>query len=343
MMSFKKEKIHSILNEYSKLVEPVVKELLSSYVDKEHQEIVRYQILTGGKRLRPVLVIITCQLLGGKIKDAILPAAGLEILHNYSLIVDDIIDHSSLRRGKPTTWFKFGRSMAECAGIDYAAAAFQAANFSKEPIKISELFAKTMKAVVDGEILDILFEQQGREEEPYVVENRYNNITERDYFQMVNKKTASLFQTCCEVGGICAGAKEKELEALRNYGFNLGIGFQISDDILDIFGKEEKFGKKIGQDIKERKLGNIVIFYTLKELSQSGRNELFAILRKNKIKDNDIKKGIKIIKGTKAREKVLNLGKKYIQKAKENLKFLPQNQWHNILEEIANFVIKRER
>jgi len=199
------------------------------------------------------------------------------------------------------------------------------------------------ETIVEGEILDILFEQSGRTDEKFVVKNRYKKITQKDYFSMAGKKTAALLQTCCEVGGICAGAKKKELEALKNYGFNLGIAFQISDDVLDIFGQQEKFGKKIGNDIKERKLGNIVIFYALKELSESDKKRVLSILRKTRIKNGDIREAIKIIKKTKAKEKALKLGRKLIAKAKRNLNSLPKNKWNRVLEDIADFTIERER
>jgi len=286
---------------------------------------------------------MVCQLLGGKIKDVLYPAAGLEILHNYSLIVDDIIDNSILRRGKPTAWAKFGKSIAQCIGIDYPAAAFQAANRSKEPIKISELFARTMKTIVDGEILDILFEQQGREDESYVVKNRYQNITEKDYFEMVNKKTAALFQTCCEAGGICAGAKEKELKVLRNYGFNLGIAFQITDDILDIFGEKGSTTKKIGRDIRERKEGNIIIHFALKKLSKRKKQRILRIMRKKEIKNKDIKEAVKLINQTRSRQKAYQFGQKFVEKAKKNLNSLSKNKWNDILREIAGFAIEREK
>ncbi len=345
LMSLRKEKqgleLKSILNKYSKLVEPVIEKILNSYVDKKHQKIVRYQILTGGKRLRPALAIICCQLLGGKVKDVLPAAAGLEILHNYSLIIDDMINNSNLRREKPTCWFKFGRSIAECVAVDYSAAVFQAANRSKYPVEISEIFAKTTKTIVDGEILDILFEQSERENEKYVIENRYNEITEKDYLGMVSKKTTALIEACCEIGAIVAGAKESERRALKNYDFNLGIAFQIKDDILDIFGKEKEFGKKIGKDIEERKLGNIVIFYTLKELSRKEKEKFLAILRKSKIKNKDIKEGLKLINKTKSKEKSFLLGERYIKEAKESLKNLPQNKWNKLLAEIANFVLER--
>lgn len=332
-----------IFKKVTKIIDPKIKEILALSIDKKTQKLVNYQIEVGGKRLRPTLTILSCLTCGGKINDVLYPAAGLEILHNYSLIVDDIIDNSTLRRGKLTSWAKFGRSIAECIGIDYAAAAFQASNRSKKAIEISEIFSQTIKTVVEGEILDILFEQSGREYEKYVVENRYRKISQKDYLKMVSRKTAALFQTCSEVGGISAGAKKRELEALKNYGFNLGIAFQIKDDILDIFGEKKKFGKKIGKDIEERKLGNIVIFQALKELPQSKRKKVLAALRKKEIKDKDIKETIKIIKKTKAREKAFLLGEKYIQRAKENLKILPKNKWNEVLSDIADFVIERDK
>ena len=333
MLFSKKSKIDKILTKLMKPVESVIEKLLISYIDENHQELVKYQIKTGGKRLRPALVIISCRMLGGKLEDTLYPAAGLEILHNYTLIVDDIIDNSNLRRGKPTVWAKFGKSIAECIGMDYSVAIFQAVNRSKKPIKLSELFAKTMKAIVDGQILDILFERWGREEEDYIVKNRY--------FKMVSKKTAFLFQTCCQTGGICAGAKEKELQALRNYGFNLGLAFQIQDDILDIFGEEKKFGKKIGKDIMERKGGNIVILLALKKLNLAEKKKLLGILRKKKIDQKDIKKAVNLIKKTKSQQKVILLGEKCVERAKKALGQLPKNKWNDILKEVVDFVMER--
>jgi len=322
------------LEKTTKDVNPVIKEILDSYLGSRTKDTVYYQIDAGGKRLRPALAIASCFLLGGKIKNVIYPAAGLEILHNNTLIVDDIIDHSLIRRNKPTTWANFGKSIAECLSFAYSVSFIQAALKSKEPLRISEIFIKTMKAIVEGEILDILFEQSGRKEESYVVKNRYLRITEKDYFKMVIKKTATLFQSCCEVGGICAQAKEKEIKALKNYGLNLGIAFQIKDDILDILS---------GDDVKERKLGNIVILFTLKELSLKDKNKILRIMRKEEIKDSDIKEALQLIKKTNSYEKAYQLGEKYIKRAKENLKILPQNKWNNILSEMADFVIERKK
>jgi geranylgeranyl diphosphate synthase type I len=133
-MTKKEENVGSFLAQTAKIVDPIIRKLLGLYIDKKYQDIIEYQINTGGKRIRPALFIASAKLFGGKTRDILYPAAGLEILHNYSLIIDDIIDNSVLRRGKPTAWAKFGRSIAQCIGIDWGAAIFQAANRSSYPV-----------------------------------------------------------------------------------------------------------------------------------------------------------------------------------------------------------------
>ena len=338
-----KDSLQAFFEKTARIVDPKIKEVLGLSVDKKTQELLNYQIEAGGKRLRPILAALSCLVCGGKLRDVLYPAAGLEILHTCTLIYDDIIDHSNFRRGKPTNWFKFGKSIAECVGMDYSAASFYAAGQSKKPAETSRLFAAVMKTIVEGEILDILFEQSGREDEKYVLKNRYKTLHLRDYLNMVSKKTASLFQACCEIGAISASATTTQKKALKNYGFHLGVGFQIKDDILDIFGKEKKFGKKIGHDIKERKLGNIVIFFALQELSITKRRKLLTILRKKQIKEKDIQEAIELIKETGAKEKSLSLGGKYVKKAKLQLKSLPPNKWNGLLDELADFIMARNK
>jgi geranylgeranyl diphosphate synthase type I len=337
------EKIDSTLNRYSKIIESAIAEVLCADVIEKHREIVKYQIFTGGKRLRPALVFLACQLMGGKEKEAIYPAAGLEILHNYSLIVDDIIDNSELRRGKLTAWRKFGKSIASCLAIDYAAGIFEAASKSSEPVKMAGLFSKTLKTIVDGEILDILLERAGRNDEPYITKNRFENITEKDFFEMIGKKTAALFAACCQAGGILAGAKEKDIKALGEYGFNMGLAFQIQDDILDIFGDEKSFGKKIGKDIAERKGGNVIIMLARKEMKKKEREKIMTIMKKPNLKESDIAEIMKYLTKTNSLKVARELEQKFINKAKESLTFLPKNKWSKILEEIINFILTRKK
>jgi len=336
------ENLEKKIKEMIKPIKPVARKFLNSYINQDFQEVADYQISTGGKRIRPALAIISCKMLGGKLKDVLYAAAGLEILHNYTLIIDDIIDNSKLRRGMLTTWKKFGCSITNCAVVNYSAAIFQSVNQLKVSEKISEIFIKTMKTITEGEILDILFEQNRRENEPYIKKNHYQKITEKDYFKMVSKKTAILFQSCCEIGGICTGAKQRQIKFLKSYGFNFGIAFQIQDDILDIFG-DKKFGKEIGGDIIGRKRANIVIFNALKELSKKNQKKLQAILKKKKILKSDIREGLKLIKKTKSLENSQRIGQRFINEAKRQLDFLPQNEYREMLFYLADFVVKRKK
>ena len=336
--------IVSFFKKVPRLVDPKIKEILSLSVDEKRRGLVNYQIKTGGKRIRPVLTLASCLACGGKTKDVLYAAAGLEILHNCTLIFDDIIDRGSLRRDKQTLWFRFGESVAQCVGLNYTAAVFQAANRSNHPREISEILARAMKTIMEGEVMDILFEQSGRDNEKYVVRNRYKRISKKDYLQMISKKTASLIEACCEAGALSAGASKKKTKALKEYGFNLGMAFQIRDDILDIFGKEKEFGKKIGKDIEEKKLGNIVILCALQELNGSKEQKSFlAILRKKRVRQQDISKALKIINKTKAKERALSLEKRYVNTAQKSLKNLPRGEWNDLLHQIADFLIERNK
>ena len=323
-------------------VDPIIKILLELYIDKKFYELIDYQAFTGGKRLRPALTIASGKLLGAKMKDAVYPAAGLEVLHNSTLIVDDIIDHSELRRDKPTLWSKYGKSMAECLGLDYLAVSFEGANRAKKPRETTELFANTLKVIMEGEMMDVLFEQEGREDEDYVVKHRKKKIDKKDYYNMVAKKTAILFQSCCETGAINADASKKEINLLKEYGYSFGMAFQIRDDILDIFGDKE-LGKKIGGDIRERKLGNIILLLAMKELSKKDSQKILTIFKKKSITKNNVQEVIDLIKKTNSHKQADCLAQEFAEKAKESLKKLPQNKWSKLLEDLVNFSAYRNK
>lgn len=331
-----------VYSQITKIVEPAIAKILLSSTHKKYHNVVKYQISAGGKRLRPILAILICKMMGGREKDVLCPAAALEILHNYTLIIDDILDHGKLRRNKPTVWKKFGKSMAELIAIDYVASVFDIPDEQKNKNEITRILAKTLKAVTDGQIFDILFEQSGRDDESYVTKNRYSQISLKDYFEMVRKKTASLFTACAEVGGLCAGASAGKTKSLKKFGLNLGIAFQIQDDILDIFGEEKKFGKKIGKDIIERKLGNIVILLAMAEFNLRGKEKFLSILRKKRIKNGDVARGITLLKKTNALTKAQKLETSFIKKAKRVLAGLPRNKWNETLGELVDFLSTRK-
>jgi geranylgeranyl pyrophosphate synthase len=159
---------------------------------------------------------------------------------------------------------------------------------------------------------------------------------------MIGKKTASLFSSACGLGGIGANASRREIAALKKYGWNLGIAFQIADDILDLYGKQQ-FGKPLGQDIRERKLGNILVLFALGELSLKERKTVKEIFRKDSIKESDVKRVIAYIKKTGAKERALSFAQSYVRKAKKSLNPLHAGRYRNALGEFAEFALKREK
>ncbi len=324
-------------------IDPLMEDLLRDYSGRRFWKAIKHQIGTGGKRLRPVFLFISCNLLGGKEKDADYAAAAMELMHNYTLIVDDIIDHSDVRRGKPTVWKSYGKSIAQCIGVHYSAAVFEGASRSPNPLVVLNIMSNAMKEVVEGEIIDILQERVGKEEEPFVKEKRYKKVDLKDYLDMISRKTAIMFEASCKIGGICAGGSKKEVELLGEYGHNIGISFQISDDILDIFGEEKEFGKKIGKDIEERKGGNIMVLFALSMLEPKKKKELEKILEKSIIKEADLKRAVLLIRESGAEEKAHAFGEEYVKKAKETLHLLPDNKWRSMIDNLSEYIISRRK
>ena len=329
--------VSKYLEDLNRLVQPKMIELLIDGTREDNRDAICYQILSGGKRLRPALTLISCKMLGGNYAEALYPAAALEILHNCTLIIDDIIDHSSVRRNKPTTWKQFGSSIASCISMTYAASIFQGGVRTENCRFVIEKIAQTLKCVADGEMLDILFECEGRADEAFVASNRYSQINMDDYVKMIGMKTATLFRASCEIGGLCANGKKEHISALSDYGYHIGMAFQIRDDILDIFGDERTFGKIIGKDILERKMGNIVIIFALQELGT--RNALTAALHKEGDHEKDeILAAIDAINETTAKHRASILCDEFIDLCNSNLDLLPQNKELRRLRETAVLV-----
>ena len=214
---------------------------------------------------------------------------------------------------------------------------------SKHHLALSRLYSQTLKVVVEGEIKDILFERSGREDEPYAVTNRYSDITKDDYFLMISQKTASLIEACCRAGAIIAEASDKQIAKVADYGRNIGLAFQIQDDILDVFADEQEFGKKIGKDLIEKKQGNLVILSALEELSPQDKKTVLDILNSPmEATENQVTDIIKLINTTTAKEKAQDLANQHITLAKQALEALPDNEFRQLLLTLADFIVVRQ-
>ena len=203
----------------------------------------RYMIAIGGKRLRPRLCLTVYGLYKDELDDRILtPAAALEIFHNFTLIHDDIMDRSPLRRGMPTVWKKWNGDQALLSGDVMCIDSFRRLAQAPEEVlgPVLKLFADTSAQVCDGQQLDMEFES--RDEVPMA-----------EYMEMIGLKTGVLIACAAKMGALIGGAPKADCEQLYEYGYQLGLAFQVADDYLDAFGDEKVFGKPIGGDIVENK------------------------------------------------------------------------------------------
>ena len=233
-----------------------IERMLIEYMPKEEgyqstiMEAMNYSLKAGGKRLRPILTLEACKIVGGDEKDAIPFAMAVEMIHTYSLIHDDLpaLDNDDLRRGKPTNHKVFGESMAILAGdalLNYAFEIMLSNSINKEnPQKylraINEVAKSTgIYGMIGGQVVDIKSE---------------NKVISKDKLDFIHlNKTAAIIIGCMRAGAIIGNACEEDLEKITKYSKNIGLSFQIVDDILDIVGDENKLGKKVGSDIENHK------------------------------------------------------------------------------------------
>jgi len=203
---------------------------------------IEYTLSQGGKRLRPLLVLMSCELFGGNPDEAMNPAIGVEIFHNFTLLHDDIMDKAPLRRGRPSVYKKWNSNVAILSGDTMFVMAYEYV-CRIQPPKLPDVLATfndTARKVCEGQQYDMNFETQ-------------KQVNLDDYFMMIKLKTAVLIACCVKVGAIMAGANPKDSEDIYKFGENLGMAFQLQDDLLDAFGETSKFGKEIGGDIVTNK------------------------------------------------------------------------------------------
>ncbi|MFM1874970.1 MAG: hypothetical protein RL266_707 [Bacteroidota bacterium] len=224
---------------------------------------VRYTLENGGKRMRPVLVLLGCKLFSEDISNAIHPALGVELFHNFTLVHDDIMDEAPVRRGKPSVYEQWDLNVAILSGDAIFIKAYQELLQTDKNVILSilDLFNKTALEICEGQQLDMDFEQR-------------NDVSIDDYLHMITLKTAVLLGASLKIGALTGGASEDQAQALYDFGLNCGIAFQLQDDILDVFGESKKVGKQKGGDI----LANKKTFLLLKaqELATGKTEEVLA-------------------------------------------------------------------
>jgi geranylgeranyl diphosphate synthase type II len=201
-------------------------------------EPVEYTLALGGKRIRPCLTLMACNIYKEEIEDAVNPALGLEVFHNFTLLHDDLMDQADKRRNKPAVHKKWNTNTAILSGDAMLIMAYQLIGKTREPYlkNVLDLFSKTALEICCGQQYDMIFEKR-------------NDVSVEEYMEMIRLKTAVLIACCAKVGAIVGGASEEDAEHLYRFGIYMGLAFQLQDDLLDVYGDAETFGKNIGGDI----------------------------------------------------------------------------------------------
>ncbi|KAG2472039.1 MAG: Geranylgeranyl diphosphate synthase [Nitrosopumilales archaeon] len=267
-------------------------------------------IVNGGKRLRPFMVIKSCQILGGRYTDAMPAAGAVEMIHNFTLVHDDIMDNDDMRHGVQTTHKKFGVPVAILAGDVLFSKAYQIISKTNLPSKsTTELVSRLAKACVDvceGQLLDI--EMAESKTIP----------TQSQYIVMISKKTAALFDVSCSMGAICAKASKKDIANLSSFGKNLGIAFQITDDLIGVLGDPKITRKPVGNDLREGKK-SLPILLAIKKAKGKDKKFILHAFGNQKAKKKDIEQAVRVIKSLGIEKTVRGQALSYAKKAKKSL------------------------
>ena len=321
------------LLEAQNLVEKHIQNLSIPDTPPELYEPVKYVLSMGGKRIRPALVLLSCDMFSGSVEAALLPALAIEVFHNFTLLHDDIMDCSELRRGHPTVHIKYNENTAILSGDVMSFLASNLINQSPGVVlhTIHQIFTKTAMQVCEGQQIDMNFE--GR-----------LTVSQDEYLNMIELKTAVLMAASLKIGAILGGASEKDAEDLYAFGRNLGIAFQLQDDLLDTYGDPDVTGKKVGTDIVDNKKTYLVI-EALERATASQKEELKGwLIKKSFKKDEKISAVTSIFDSLKIKEHTEERITEFFTLALSNLERLNRpGERKTELFNFASFLMNRNR
>jgi len=290
-----------------------------------------YILESSGKRLRPLLVLLSAKAVGGNIKNVYNAALSVEMLHNFTLVHDDIMDNADLRRGNLTIHKKYNINTAILTGDILAAVAYE---FLLRDCKVNakqalDSFTKGLVEVCEGQSLDTEFETR-------------KNVSLPEYIKMIEKKTAALARMCCELGVYLANGSNSDIRALSDYGKYLGIAFQIQDDLLDITADKFEFGKRIGGDLLEGKK-TFLFIEALEKAKGKDKSDLLKIIANKGIKENKIEYYKKLYEKLGVIEDAKVAIRNYTNKALRSINRLSNKSEVEIFHWLADSLIKRNK
>lgn len=320
--------IFSLINPELKEVEEELERNIQSEVPLVY-EISKYLLGSGGKRIRPSVLLLAsgaCGLYDGK--NRINAAAALELIHTATLLHDDVVDDAGIRRGKPSSNVVWGNKPTVLVG-DFMLARALGLIQSCGNLELIKAVTDASAKLAEGQVLEVMSGSSMTE------------ITEDTCFAIIEYKTASLIESCGRIGALLANGRNGEAKALAGYGLNIGIAFQLIDDALDYSSTVEKFGKQVGQDLMEKKM-TLPLLYSLNRAPSEMRAEFREILEKDEFDEQELMKVRDIVSEFQGVEQTREIAKQYIRKAKEVIEPIPVNPYKDSLGLLADYVIERE-
>lgn len=292
------------------------------------REVAGHILFGGGKRLRPLLMILCSRLCGYNGNNQNTYAASFEYLHAATLLHDDLIDQGTLRRGKPAAYTTYGNEIAVLTG-DFLLARALAVSTHTGNLEIVRTIVDITEQMSQGEIDQL--DKKGRVD-----------ITEKEYLEIIRCKTAVLFQGACRVGGLIAEASSSDTNALADYGLNLGMAFQMTDDLLDYTASADAWGKGIGADLAEGKL-TLPVIKALHHADGDDRGEITAAIGNPHFSNDDFARLVSLLQHLGGIDYTRQQAKKYITRAKKALDLFPPSQAMNILQDITEYALVRNQ
>lgn len=288
------------------------------------ENIGHYIVDAGGKRLRPLLVLLTARALGYSGNQHLSLSAIIEFIHTATLLHDDVVDMSALRRGRPTANANWGNAPSVLVGDFLYSRAFQMMVEIGEMGIMKEL-ANTTNVISEGEVQQL-------------VNARNPEVTEQNYMTVIHKKTAALFEAACETAAILTGADAATRKAVRSYGYHLGVAFQLVDDVLDYQGDAEELGKNVGDDLAEGK-PTLPLIYTI----NNGSAEEAELVKQAIINSSldKLQQIVDIVQRRGGLEYTQQCAQDHINRAKQAIALLPETEFRSAMEDLADFAIKR--
>jgi len=322
-----KERVAALVGDELKGVEEEIRRQLGSPVALI-QEMGGYIAGAGGKRLRPMLLLLAARLAGYRGPRSVRLACVVELLHTATLIHDDVVDQAPLRRGRPSANAQWGDDASVLVGDHLYSKSF-AMLVRDNDRGIMETLARATVSMTEAEVFQL--------------ERKRNGLTtEADYLRIISQKTASFISACCRIGALLGGLGPEQVEALTRYGMDIGVAFQISDDALDFVADQERFGKAIGSDLREGKR-TLPLIAMLERATAGEAERVRGLLKRPALSPSEVEEIRRLVLDHDGVQYARVRAAAYAQAAKSDLEAFPPSEERDILALIADFVVDRDR